>query len=75
MKGRAELSARQFDSEVSLAWHTAAFNAATKTKRGLGKLKNYQRRKPERIQSPDQMLEALETLRDMGAPMEIRQVN
>lgn len=73
MEGIGLAARREFDKNVSLAWHTAAFGGAAQA----GKLKPLEkyltRQKP--VQSPDDMLKTLEVLQEMGAPMTIRQVN
>ena len=75
MEGAARAAKRQFDRDISHAWHTAGFSGAAQA----GKLKRLDKYlsngKPKRAQTPAEMLDALRALRDMGAPMSIRQVN
>lgn len=73
MEGATRAAERQFERDVRLAWHTAAFSGSAQA----GKLKSldkYLVKKP-RVQSGPEMLNALRALQDMGAPMSIRQVN
>lgn len=73
MEGIGLAAKREFDRDVALAWHTAAFGGAAQA----GKLKPLGKylvlQKP--VQSADDMLKTLEVLQEMGAPMTIRQIN
>lgn len=73
MEGAALAAERQFERDLLLAWHTAAFNGAA----SVGKLKPLAeyRGRSKQAQTPAQMLGALRVLQDMGAPMTIRQVH
>lgn len=73
MEGAARAAERQFDRDLSLAWHTAAFSGAAQA----GKLKPLEkyRVKPQKVQTPDEMLNTLMVLQEMGAPMTIEQIN
>ena len=75
MEGAALAAKRQFESEITLAWHTAAFNAATKSKRGLKKLDDYLPKRRGREQSAGEMLEILREFQARGAKMDIKRVN
>lgn len=63
MRGAYKRAERESESALSLAWHTAAFNAASKSKRGLKPLRDYQRHSAE-TKNPRVVVEML---RSMGA--------
>ena len=69
LKGVRKRQESEFEAQMRLAWHTAAFTGATESKGGLKPLQHYLR-KP---QTPGQMVAALKT---MGAKsdMKIRRV-
>ena len=73
MDGAALAAERQFKRDLSLAWHTAAFSAAAQVGK-LKKLDAYTEPAPK-AQTASQMLGTLRVLKDMGAPMSIKQVN
>lgn len=73
MEGAALAAKRQFERDIRLAWHTAGFSGAAQAGK-LKRLDAYLGRE-KRAQTPDEMLATLEALREMGAPMSIRQVN
>ncbi len=73
MKGAARAAKRKHETDISLAWHVAAFNGAVQT----GKFKDLNvylgiKKQP---QTPDQMLNTLQVLQSMGAPMDITEIN
>lgn len=74
MEGAARAAERQFDRDVSLAWHTAALGGAAQAGK-LKRLDRYLSKKSDRAQTPDEMIGTLLVLKDMGAPMSIREVN
>lgn len=75
MDGAALAAKRKQDADISLAWHTAAFNAATKGKKGLGKLSSYlDARKPAKAQTAAEMLEVFREFQARGAGMKISRV-
>ena len=74
MEGAGRAAQRRFDANLSLAWHTAAFNGAVQVGK-LKKLDHYIGGGDKKQQSPKDMLNTLRVLQDMGAPMDIRQVN
>jgi len=75
MEGRARAAKRRQDENISLAWHTAAFNAATKRKKGLDKLSTYLKPKAvARNQTAADMLEIMREFQSRGSPMKITRV-
>lgn len=62
MRGAQQKAEREIEAALSQAWHMAAFNAATKSKRGLKPLRDYLR--PQAAANPRAMLEMI---RSMGA--------
>lgn len=74
MAGAARAAERSHEANLSLAWHSAAFGGAVQVGK-LKKLSHYLGSGDARQQTPEQMLNSLRALQDMGAPMDIRQVN
>ncbi len=74
MAGAARAAERRRHADLSLAWHSAAFGGAVQVGK-LKKLSHYLGAGDVQQQSPDQMLTTLRALQDMGAPMDIKQVN
>lgn len=72
MEGIGLAAKRIQDNAISLAWHTAAFNAMTKSKKGLGDLRKYlsTAAKPK-PQSAEEMIAVLQEFKERGAPMNI----
>lgn len=59
-----------------MAWHTAAFNAATKTKKGLKPLASFLGKSAKKkAQNPAEMLEVFREFQARGAPMKITRTN
>ena len=76
MEGAALAAKRQQDADISLAWHTAAFNATTKGKKGLKGLSHYiGDKKPGKAQTTSEMLEVFREFQARGASMKIRRVH
>lgn len=71
LRGRAKAREEQAKRDLSLAWHAGAFAGAAFN----GKLKRFSEYQGRSGQTPHQMLGNLRMLKDMGAPMTIRQVN
>lgn len=74
MDGAALAAERKLDRELLVAHQGAAWTGAAYAGK-LKPFKYYRKDRPQHKQSPDDMLAALNTLHEMGAPMTIRQVN
>lgn len=74
MEGAALAAKRQHEGELVLAWHTAAFGAAAQAGK-LKRLTHYLPKKPQREQTPEEMLAVLREFKARGANMNIRRVN
>ncbi len=75
LQGRESARNIRAEQDISLAWHIAAFGMAAYAGK-LKPLKKYL--KPTEapvLQSGEQMLEALESLKASGTPMDIKQIN
>lgn len=74
MEGAARRAKAEHEAQIAQAWHMAAFNAASKSKKGLQPLAKYLGiRAPKKEQTPEEMLEILRTIG--GGKMSIKQVN
>ena len=74
LRGKAKQIQRETDQDLWHAWQVGAFAGAAFN----GKLKSfaeYRRERKNGYQTPQEMLGTLRLLKDMGAPMTIRQVN
>jgi hypothetical protein len=72
MEGRARAAKREAEAMLSQAWHTEAF-ARQKHLKPLDKI--LAKRKPRRVQSPEEMLAILMQCQAGGAPLTIREIN
>jgi hypothetical protein len=69
MTGAIEKAEAEIERDLFLAWHTAAFNAATKTKAGLKPLRQMLRK----AQTPSQMAAVIQSL-GAKSNMKIRRI-
>lgn len=76
MNGKRRAAEQDHDLKISLAWHTAAFNAATKSKQGLKPLRHYlSASQPPKAQTPEETLAQFKALQSIGVPFKISRVD
>lgn len=73
MDGVTRAASRKYDHAIFVAWHVAAFGNAAQAGK-LKPLSKYLGIKPK-AQTPEEMLAALQVLKEAGAPMDIREIN